>query len=154
MEDNDTSNTKVQEAIILLEGIRNLIGSCIVLTILCTIAIKGKLITKVATIPFLICCITMFINGIVLLICRLQIKRKKYPIEVAQKMEYIIYQANKWSMKIYVIGFFIFWFGFLIVVDGFILMNWSNGNWQMFLFSILFWVIGIKMLKKQWKKLI
>lgn len=42
--------------------------------------------------------------------------------------------------KLYTIGFLIFWFGFLIVAD---YISINNKQYDMIIFSILFWIVGI-----------
>lgn len=54
--------------------------------------------------------------------------------------------------KIYLIGFSIIWFGFLILLDFIFIGVWENGGNTMFLFSLIFWVAGIFALIKNLKK--
>lgn len=45
--------------------------------------------------------------------------------------------------KIYIIGFMIFWFGFLIVFDYFAFQQINKGGMQLLLSSLVFWAVGI-----------
>ena len=53
---------------------------------------------------------------------------------------------------IYIFGFLIFWFGFLIVFDYHAIKSWSNGGSRLFLFSLIFWLVGICVLVNNLKK--
>jgi len=57
---------------------------------------------------------------------------------------YSLYFKNiNWTIffhKLYTIGFLIFWFGFLIVAD---YISINNKQYNMIIFSIPFWIVGI-----------
>ena len=62
-----------------------------------------------------------------------------------------IKKVNTITNKLYIIGFFIFWFGFLIVFDYIAIKDWPNGGSSSFLFSIIFWIIGIHVFINKFK---
>ena len=52
-------------------------------------------------------------------------------------------KSNKITNNIYMISFYIFMFGFLIVFDYFSIKNWPIGENTMFFVPLIFWGIGI-----------
>jgi hypothetical protein len=86
-------------------------------------------ITRIAIIPFTIAGIGVLINGLSPLLFKSKIKNL--------------------GMKIYLFGFSLFWFGFLIVFD---YLSITQGNIQLALFSIIFWVVGLFMIINQFKR--
>lgn len=58
------------------------------------------------------------------------------------------------ASKIYVIAFLVFWFGFLIFFDYFVIlqMQQGQGGVQMLLFSLIFWAAGLFILYKNFIK--
>lgn len=65
------------------------------------------------------------------------------------KSVFVIIEKNKWVNifdKLFVIGFLLFWFGFLIFVD-YIALN--EEQWLLLIFSLIFWIAGIYLGKKR-----
>lgn len=94
----------------------------LVLVILFFNTSNGKLIL----IPFIICSIALLLKDL-----------------------FIIFNKEKYLKifdKLYIIGFFIFWFGFLIYFD---YLCFIDKNYQLLIFSIPFWLVGIFFIKKK-----
>jgi hypothetical protein len=87
--------------------------------------------TRIIIIPFVICGIGVLLRGLVPLIFKN--KKKKF---------------KNIGMRIYLTGFSLFWFGFLIFFDYGVL---QQGNIGLFLFSLLFWIAGIFILRANFK---
>lgn len=89
--------------------------------------------TRVSIIPFMICGIGVLLTGLLPLI----FGSKKKKIE-------------NLGMKIYLLGFSIFWFGFLVFFD---YLSIKQGSTQLVLYSLIFWIVGIYTIVKQFKRL-
>ena len=105
--------------------VSRVIYSIIIILILFNLYIKLSN-EKLMLLPFLVCGGSLLMKNICLLI---------------GKVEYL-YIFN----KIYIIGFFMFWFGFLIV---WCYQSIINDEYLMLLFSIPFWLIGILFVRKK-----
>ena len=81
---------------------------------------------KVILIPFIICSISLVLKDLCIML---------------NKEKFI-----KYFNKLYVVGFFIFWFGFL---SYFSYLSIINKEYLMLLFSIPFWLIGIVIFRKK-----
>lgn len=104
------------------------IYSIIITILLCYFWVKtpnGKLVL----IPFLICSFSMLLKNIYSLLGR--------------------EQYNEVISKVYVIGFLLFWYGFLIF---FTIQSIILKNFQLVIFSIPFYIIGGYIIKKSLKK--
>lgn len=80
---------------------------------------------KIVLIPFLVCGTAVILKNIFLL------KEKDNHIMIFN--------------KIYVVGFMLFWFGFLIY---FSYISIINKEYSLLLFSVPFWIVGIFILRK------
>ena len=113
-----------------LKNIKQTITSVIVSGLLCYILISTKdLLTIIVIIPFLIFSISLFTKNI----CLMMNKRK-----VAKKIEII-----------YVIAFFIYYFGFLIYWD---YVSITNQDYTSLIFSSLAWGGGCFVLYRRIKR--
>lgn len=113
-----------------IKFIKQTITAIIVIIILTYFLFTSKdLITKIIIIPFLTFSLAFFLKNIFLIL------RKK---NIAKIME-----------KIYVIAFFVYYFGFLIYWD-YVAIN--NKDYMSFLFSLLTWFGGIYVAYKRHKK--
>ena len=100
--------------------------SAIFVTIVLT---RSMIITpspKIIFVPFLICSISMAMEQIGLIL-----NKRKFAILFH---------------KLFTIGFFLFWFGFLIV-GAYVCLR--DKNYGLLLFTIPFWLIGIFIIKRQ-----
>lgn len=112
-----------------------------------------KVVDKLLLIPFLICGIGVFYQGlerIIKMVNEVRIIKATREGEV-EKAKMLTEKKNKYSIGnyIYHFGFFLFWFGFLTFVDYFAIKSWSTGGNQFFFFTILFWIVGIYFLLKK-----
>ena len=83
---------------------------------------------KIIFVPFLICSISMF---------------GQTAARISNNKKYIsIFH------KLFVIGFSLFWFGFLIVAC---YLSFRDGNYSMIVFSLPFWIVGTYFVRKKWK---
>ncbi len=83
----------------------------------------ADLITRISITPFLLAGIGLFLNGVLPLIFYKNVNKVK-----------------NIGMKIYLLAFGLFWFGFLIVFD---YLAIRDGSIKLLLFSLIFWVAGI-----------
>lgn len=81
---------------------------------------------KIVLIPFLVCGTAVTLKNIFLL---------------KEKDNYIMI-----FNKIYIVGFMLFWFGYLIY---FSYISIINKEYSLLLFSIPFWIVGISILRKK-----
>ena len=103
-----------------------IIYSIIITIILIKIYLKTPN-NKLILLPFLVCSISLLLKNIFILL-----NKDKY---------------FKLFNKIYIIGFLIFWFGFLIV---WCYTNIINEQYLEMLFSVLFWIAGIYIIRKNY----
>lgn len=89
--------------------------------------------TKFLGLPFILIAISILING----------------ISIILNKEIELYDIV--SKNIYVLGFLIIWFGFLISYEINLFSNWNRNSIHMFIFSIPFWFIGIYIIIKKGK---
>lgn len=158
---NKISEVKLDAKIKIYMGIVTLIGS-IPFCAFCGLGIiKGAdIFTKIVMIPFFICSIAMFFKSFSILIQGVNMLKtlnhieneEDFEIDKAQRKYKNIEKAKVFTNKLYLIGFFIFWFGFLIVFDYLAIKDWNNGGNRMFFFSLLFWVVGIYFIKNNIKR--
>ena len=123
--------------------------------------IKGaNTFTRVVIIPFLICGIAVLIKGLSLLFQGINMMKAVKNVEDGnfsnaveiKKTHKKIIKADNFTNNLYIFGFLIFWFGFLIVFEYLAIKDWSNGGSPMFFFSFIFWIAGIFILVKNFKK--
>lgn len=81
---------------------------------------------KIVLIPFLVCGTIVVLKNIFLLM---------------EKENYV-----RVLNKIYVVGFMLFWFGFLVY---FSYISIINREYSLLLFSIPFWIVGISIFRKK-----
>lgn len=70
-------------------------------------------------------------------------------IAIVLKDLFIVFNKEKYLKifdKLYIFGFFVFWFGFLIYFD---YLCYIDKNYQLLVFSIPFWLVGIFFIKKK-----
>ena len=89
----------------------------------------ADIITRIAIVPFTIAGIGILLKGL-------------SPLLFKNKLKNL-------GMKIYLFGFSLFWFGFLIVFD---YLSITQGDIQLALFSIIFWIVGLAMIINQFKR--
>ena len=68
------------------------------------------------------------------------------------KLCFVYFKNINWMIlmdKLYIIGFLLFWFGFLIVAT---YISINNKQYDMLLFSIPFWIVGIYIVYKNFIK--
>lgn len=104
---------------------RKLVSSVFITILLIYFMIKTTS-PKIIFVPFLICAISMIGKSISLLM-----EKKKY--------------VNVFD-KSFTIGFLLFWFGFLIFADYIAI---KDKQWQLVVFSLVFWIAGIYFIKKR-----
>lgn len=107
---------------------------------------------RMVIIPFLICALSILIGAVILLLET--INEVKTPQENKNNSEYknkkmLYHNFSNFFSKLYIIGFLLFWFGFLIVGCYIIIREQS---YSMLLFSIPFWIAGIFIVYKKFKK--
>lgn len=105
--------------------IKNIISSLVITILLIYFAIKSPS-NKVIFMPFIICAIASLLKNISIVI---------------EKTKYI----NLFN-TIYVIGFLLFWFGFLIYAT---CISLINKEYSLIIFSIPFWLVGFHLIKIQ-----
>lgn len=151
---------KFESTVTAFYGVSAIFGGTIFCGILSMCIYKGAdTITKVACIPFLICGIAILIYGISMVIKGIKDKKKiddyvngKLDKDKAEKSEKNFKKLEVIINYIYLFGFLLFYFGFIIIFDVFAIKFWSNGGNQMFFFSIFFWILGIYILIVNIKK--
>jgi len=153
-------NVKIESFVGIFNGIINTIKGIILSVVSSMFVFRGtNNITKIVGIPFLICGIVVLIYGISIIV-RGIIKGKNandyvngnLDMEKVEKSENNFRKIGSFVNYIYIFGFLLFWFGFLIVFDTVAIKSWSDGGSLMFFFSLIFWVVGIHMLLKTIKK--
>lgn len=92
----------------------------IIIIILWSMIKSSDMVTRIILIPFLIASLATLGK-----LCSLYFKNINWTI---------------FFHKLYTIGFLIFWFGFLIVAD---YISINNKQYDMIIFSIPFWIVGI-----------
>lgn len=101
-------------------------------------------ITRIVFIPFFICGLTILIRGFVYFIKGLNLKKALNDTDVLAEDVFEnddkLNIVDKIFSKLYLVGFLLFWFGFLIVFDYIAI---RDGQTSMFIFSLLFWAVGI-----------
>lgn len=105
--------------------INKLVSSVFITILLIYFMIKTPS-SKIIFVPFLICGFSMIGKSISLII-----EKKKY--------------ANLFD-KLFVVGFLLFWFGFIIM---WCYTSFKNGDYLQTIFSIPFWLAGIYVIKKK-----
>lgn len=117
-------------------------------------------IEKILVLPFGLCALAVILKGISLILEGInliaylyKIQKEDYcKIKILEKNSYKIIKTNNLSNKIYIIGFLIFWYGFLIFFDYLAFKSWNENGKQLFFFSLLFWAVGIYVIYKNFKK--
>jgi hypothetical protein len=96
---------------------------------------------KVFMIPFLICGLALLIQAIIRIINHFKGDGNFLGILITFE-------------KIYVLGFLLFWFGILIFICYTVIKNgnYQNGDYKALLFTIPFWIFGICVIYKTFKK--
>lgn len=118
---------------------------------------KTTTITKIVGIPFLICGIALLLYGIMMLHRKVFKKNSEEDLingnlDKVENGEKKIEKFGNFIMDIYLIGFLLFWFGFLIVYDVLTIKSWNDGGKPMFFQSLIFWGVGIFMVIAKFKK--
>lgn len=115
--------------------------------------------TKISGIPFLICGIAVLIHGILMIIKGINKKKNtddyingKLDMNKVEKSEKDFKKLGNIVNNIYIFGFLLFWFGFLIIFDIISIKSWSDGGSTMFFLSLIFWAAGIYILFTKFKK--
>lgn len=161
MNNNQINNTKIEAFTNLFNSIGTIIGGLIFSGFCFFVFIKGAdTLTKVVIIPFLICGIAVLIKGLSLLFHGINMMKSVKNVEVGnfsntveiEKTHQKLIKVDNFTNNLYIFGFSTFWFGFLIVFDYLAIKDWSNGGSSMFFFSFIFWIVGIFILVKNFKK--
>lgn len=161
MNNNQIDDVKTEAFITLYSSIGTIIVGLVFSGFCFSVFIKGAdTFSRVVIIPFLICGIAVFIKGLSLLFQGINMMKAVKNVEDCnfsnaveiEKTHKKLIKADNFTNNLYIFGFLIFWFGFLIVFDYLAIKDWSNGGSSMFFFSFIFWVAGIFILAKNFKK--
>lgn len=122
--------------------------------------INSDMFSKVIMIPFILCGIAVFIKSIFTFLQGINMRKalKDFSnqdfsnIEKIEKKQKSFNKGTNFALKLYIIVFHCFWFGFLIFFDYSAIKDWNNGGSALFLFSLLFWIAGIFSLRKTLKR--
>ena len=149
---NNNNNVKFL-LIEIIKIISTLIASLIFTGICVEIFIKAaNSITRIAIIPIFISAISLLIKDIVTLIKVLKIRKRVNDSNISTDDVFNTYEKlnilEKNFSKLYIVGFLLFWFGFLIVVDYFAI---KQGQMSILVFSLIFWGVGIYIAIKNFK---
>ncbi len=130
-------------------------------TIVClSLVIRGDdLFTRLMLMPFLICGIAVLIKGVVGIMIGIvksdsfnlnhdQDPRHVKRAQIKHKLKKTRYLAG----KVYHMAFYIYWFGFLIVFNYYCFKQINEDGLGLFLFSLIFWAMGIYMAYKKFKR--
>lgn len=150
---NNNNNNMEVWSFEVLQGISTIIGGGIFTGVCGWVFIKAAdSITRIVIIPFLICGLAVLIKGIVALVQGLNLRKGMNDDNVSAESVLDKHEklniADKIFSKLYMVGFLLFWFGFLIVFDYFAI---KQGQMSMLAFSLIFWVVGIYVAIKDFK---
>lgn len=98
---------------------------CIFIFLIILFFCTSSLTTKIILFPFLLCSFASMMKNI---------------CGILEKEKYVSFFS-----KVYVFSFFLYWFGFLIYFD---FISFIQHKYSLLFFSILFWISGIRMVKK------
>lgn len=160
IQQDPVQDAKIESFAEVFSGIGTTIGGAIFSVVSSKIVFKGAdNITKIVGIPFLICGIAVLIYGISIIIKGINTKKNtnnyvngKLNMDKVKKSEKNFEKVGNIVNYIYIFGFLLFWFGFLIVFDTVAIKSWSDGGNSMFFFSLIFWAVGIYILINNIKK--
>lgn len=161
MNNNQINDVKTEAFITLFSSIGTIIGGLIFSGFCFFVFIKGAdTFTRVVIIPFLICGIAVLIKGLSLLFQGINMMKAVKNVEDGnfsnaveiEKTHKKLIKVDNFTNNLYLFGFSIFWFGILIVFDYLAIKDWSNGGSSMFFFSFIFWIAGIFIFVKNFKK--
>ncbi len=93
--------------------------------------------TRICVLPFLTVGVVLLIRGIVGLILVLKVRKGKKDDNVSAESVFNLDIAHK---IINMLGFILFWFGFLIIFDYFAI---KQSQMSMLVASLIFWALGI-----------
>lgn len=142
--DNNNNNIEVW-MFELLRGISTIIGGSIFSGVCGWVFIKAAdSITRIVIIPFIICGLAVLIQGIIALLQGLNLRKGMNDEKISAESVFDKHEklniADKIFSKLYIVGFLLFWFGFLIVFDYFAI---KQGQMSILVFSLIFWIAGI-----------
>ena len=154
-----SEDTNINSFMEISSGIGATIGGAIFSGFSSMLVFRGAdNITKIIGIPFFICGLAALFYGIILIIKGIYTKKNnndyvngKLNKDKVEKSEKNFEKIENFVNHIYVFGFLLFWFGFLIVFDSIAIKSWSDGGNLMFFFSLIFWLAGIYILIKNRK---
>ncbi len=157
---NPIQDAKIESFAEVFSGIGTTIGGAIFSGVSSMFVFKGaNNITKIVGIPFLICGIAVLIYGISMIVKGINTKKNtndyvngNLDMDKVEKSEKNFEKVGNVVNYIYIFGFLLFWFGFLIVFDTIAIKSWSDGGSSMFFFSLVFWIVGIYVLISNIKK--
>lgn len=161
MNTNQINDVKKEAFITLFSSIILIINALIFSGVCFFIYIKGAdIFARMAIIPFLICGIAVLIKGLSLLFQGINMMKAVKNVEDGnfsnaveiEKTHKKLIKVDNFTNYLYNFGFLIFWFGLLIVFDYFAIKDWSNGGSSVFFFLFIFWIRGILILLKNFKK--
>lgn len=161
MNNNQINDVKTEAFITLLSSIGTIVGGLIFSVFCFFVFINGvDTFTRVVIIPFLICGIAVLIKGLLLLFQGINMMKAVKNVEDGnfsnaveiEKNHKKLIKADNFTNNLYIFGFLIFLFGFLIVFDYLAIKDWSNGGSSMFFFSFIFWFAGIFIFVKTSRK--
>lgn len=160
VQDDPVDIAKAESFAQIISGIGTIIVGGVFSGVLAMAFFKGAdNITKIVSIPFLICGVAVLIYGISTIIKGININKNtndyvngKLDMNKVEKSEKNFRKISTIVNNIYVFGFLLFWFGFLIVFDISAIKYWSNGGDLLFFFSIIFWIVGIYLSINKFKK--
>ena len=161
MNNNQINDVKSEAFANLFSSIGIIISGLVFSGFCFFVFIKGAdTFTRVVIIPFLICGIAVLIQGLSLLFQGINMMKAVKNVEDGnfsnaveiEKTHKKLIKVDNFTNNLYIFGFLIFWFGFLIVFDYLAIKDWSNGGSSMFFFSFIFWIAGIFALVQTIKK--
>lgn len=157
---DSVQEAKIESLLEIFSGIGTTIGGAIFSGVSSMFVFRGAdNIIKIVGIPFLICGIAVLIYGISMIVKGINTKKNtndyvngKLDMDKVEKSEKNFEKVGNFVNYIYIFGFLLFWFGFLIVFDTVAIKSWSDGGNSMFFFSLFFWAAGIYVLINNIKK--
>ena len=160
MNNNDNYSIKVQAFFSIIKSISAIIGGLIISYFCFSVFFNtADVISQIFIIPFWICGIVVLINGFSFLFQVINMFKIYKSSENGDFSDLDNIENNQNNLinfehllnKIMVVVFFVFWFGFLIIYDYFALKSLADGGGIAFLFSFIFWGVGIYVAVKKFK---
>ncbi|MCR5704904.1 MAG: hypothetical protein K6G85_09805 [Eubacterium sp.] len=138
----------------ILTNVFALIRSALYVGVLVTIFfLTNNSTTRIILIPFLICFIAFFIKEFIsfksFMISHKKMNEDYIPIEDEAKKINSLNKVTSFFSKLYNLGFFLFWFPFLIFADYIAI---KNNRKDLLIGTLIFWIVGIVLAVSTFKK--